>query len=208
VKVYLQLANGESCILQTNNKLQTGNSYPYQKQGEAIALNNQWNIHFVSGGPALPASLTNIQLGSWTDFAGDAVKVFSGTASYTTHFSKPKVNAAAYLIDLGKVEETAEVFVNGKRIAVLLGPVYQITLPASELKADNILEVKVTNGMANRIADLDKRGIVWKKFYNTNFPARKAENRDSNNIFTASKWQPKPSGLFGPVTITPVNFIK
>ncbi len=26
--------------------------------------------------------------------------------------------------------------------------------------------------MTNRIIDLEKRGVPWKKFYNTNFPAR------------------------------------
>lgn len=207
-KVYLQLNTGESCILQTGNKQLAGNKYPYQKVGEAITLENKWNINFVSGGPTLPAAVSNSILGSWTNLDGNDVKIFSGTASYTTHFNKPKANAVAYLIDLGKVEESAEVFINGNRIATLLGPVYQLTIPSSQLKENNLLEVKVTNGMANRIADLDKCNIVWKKFYNTNFPARKPENRDANGLFTAGKWQPKPSGLFGPVTIATVTFIK
>jgi hypothetical protein len=54
--------------------------------------------------------------------------------------------------------------------------------------------------MANRIADLDKRNVFWKKFYNINFPARRAENR-KNGLFDASGWEPRESGLLGPVNL-------
>ena len=57
--------------------------------------------------------------------------------------------------------------------------------------------------MANRIADMDKKGIVWKKFYNINFPARFAQNRGVDGLFTAINWEPAASGLLGPVTIQP-----
>jgi hypothetical protein len=62
--------------------------------------------------------------------------------------------------------------------------------------------------MANRIIDLDKRGVQWKKFYNINMSARLAENRGPDGLFTAAKWQPKPSGLIGPVTITPLKLVE
>jgi hypothetical protein len=42
--------------------------------------------------------------------------------------------------------------------------------------------------MANRIIDLDKRGVQWKKFYNINMSARLAENRGPDGLFTAAKW--------------------
>ena len=59
--------------------------------------------------------------------------------------------------------------------------------------------------MANRIIYMDKNNIPWKKFYNTNMPARRRENA-KNGIFDASGWEPLPSGLAGPVTITPVTY--
>ncbi len=55
--------------------------------------------------------------------------------------------------------------------------------------------------MANRIADMDRKKIIWRKFYNVNFPARKSENR-KNGLFDASGWTPRESGLIGPVTIS------
>jgi hypothetical protein len=68
-----------------------------------------------------------------------------------------------------------------------------------------VLEVEVTNLMANRIADLDRRGVQWKKFYNVNFPARLQANRGPDGLFSAAKWSPLPSGLTGPVTLTPLK---
>jgi hypothetical protein len=136
---------------------------------------------------------------------GDNVKRFSGTAQYSIRFKKPAGTAGAWLLDLGEVEESAEVLLNKKKIATLIGPAYQLVFAATALQADNLLEINITNGMANRIADMDKRGVEWKKFYNINFPSRLAQNRNANGIFDASKWSPKPSGLLGPVTITPVD---
>jgi hypothetical protein len=62
----------------------------------------------------------------------------------------------------------------------------------------------VANPMANRIADMDRRGVVWKKFYNVNMPSRLPENRGPGGLFSAAKWKPLPSGLLGPVTLTPL----
>jgi hypothetical protein len=171
-------------------------------------LNGKWELKFLSGGPSLPVSTSLNELRSWTvlDIAG--VKEFSGAAEYSTSFKKPSANASSWSLDLGDVKESATVILNGKKIATLIGPSYAVTIPASALKEDNILQVIVTNGMANRIIDLDKRGVQWKKFYNINMSARLAENRGPDGLFTAAKWQLKPSGLLGPVTITPLKLVQ
>jgi hypothetical protein len=83
-----------------------------------------------------------------------------------------------------------------------------VLLDASQLKETNTLEVSVTNLSANRIRDLDVRGVAWKKFYNVNFPARLAENRGADGLFTAARWQPLESGLLGPVTLTPLTVVR
>jgi hypothetical protein len=95
--------------------------------------------------------------------------------------------------------------VNGKTLATVLGPIYKVTIPASLLKAENELLVRVSNGMTNRIIGLEKEGAPWKKFYNINFPAHEAANRGPNGLFTAANWQPEVSGLLGPVTIAPLK---
>jgi hypothetical protein len=195
--------------VQTSSAKPTGNKFPYtETAGDAIAITGNWQLKFLSGGPVLPQTTTVSNLQSWTALTVDGVKEFSGTAQYSLQFNKPSVAADAWLLNLGDVKESAEIILNGKKIATLIGPVYTVTIPAVQLKPINQLQVIVTNGMANRIIDLEKRGVQWKKFYNVNMPARLAENRGTDGLFTAVKWQPKPSGLIGPVTITALKLTK
>ena len=105
---------------------------------------------------------------------------------------------------LGEVHETAEVILNGKKIATLIGPAFQCTISSSLFQQTNKLEIIVANLMANRIAYMDRNSIPWKIFYNINMPARKKENA-KNGLFNASEWKPLPSGLLGPVTLTPMS---
>ena len=192
--------------VQTSGTILHGVSYPYYRQaGQPVTLQGTWKIRFVEGGPSLPAAVTTTQLGSWTTLRGEDTKKFSGTASYSLSFTRPSGTAIKWLLDLGKVNETAQVFLNGSKIATLIGPDYSVMLPASDLREKNKLEIRVSNLMVNRIEDMDRQGLVWKKFYNTNFPAHDRANRGANGLFDASKWSPLDSGLSGPVTITPLE---
>ena len=205
-EVYLQLNSGESCIVQASGKPVKGSAYPYPKSGGSIAVEGSWQVHFIEGGPALPPDAELKKLVSWTELPGEEVKKFAGTASYRISLKKPQGKAAAWMLDLGVVGESAEIILNGKSIDTLIGPVFQVFIADALLKTDNTLEIRVINGMANRIADLDKQGVNWKKFYNINFPSRLPQNRNSEGIFDASAWKPKLSGLMGPVTITAVSY--
>lgn len=207
--IFLQLAPGESCIVQTSGTRLTGNKFPYtETTGNTIAIEGNWQLKFLSGGPVLPQATTVNNLQSWTALTSNGVNEFSGTAQYSIQFNKPSAAADAWLLNLGDVKESATIILNGKKITTLIGPIYTVTIPATQLKPINRLQVIVTNGMANRVIDLEKRGVPWKKFYNVNMPARLAENRGADGLFTPAKWQPKPSGLIGPVNITPLKFIK
>jgi hypothetical protein len=206
IEVLVQLQPHESIIVQAYKTAKKGTGYSYAKPaGTPTTITGNWTVEFLEGGPVLPQKATIDKPGSWTALDGDEVKHFSGTAKYTTTFSQPAGSSQAYVLDLGKVHETAEVFLNGKKLATLVGPVFQVTVPANALKASNTLEVVVANLMANRIIYMDKNNIPWKIFYNTNMPARKRENA-KNGIFDASEWKPLPSGLVGPVTIAPVAY--
>jgi len=206
IEVMVQLLPFESTIVQLFNTKKTGANFPYAKtSGKAEKINGDWSITFVEGGPSLPQPFNTSQLGSWTEQEGEAYKAFSGSAKYAISFAKPAVKTAAWQLNLGKVNETAEVFLNGKKIATLIGPVFSVVIDDKDLKETNNLEVLVSNLMANRISYMDKNNIPWKKFYNTNMPARRREN-SKNGLFDASGWSPLPSGLTGPVTLTPVSF--
>jgi hypothetical protein len=180
----------------------------YRVAGDAVPMGGPWTVTFVKGGPRLPARRTVDALVSWstttTTFGADAAS-FSGTAVYTTTFRRPTEKARVWQLDLGRVAESARVRLNGRDLATIIAPPFRVVLEASQLRAVNTLEISVTNLSANRIRDLDRRGVAWKKFYNVNFPARFAENRGPDGLFTAAKWPQLESGLLGPVTMSPLE---
>ena len=207
-EVYARLMPGESLILSAYNSEISGKPYSFfDPLSGSTELTGNWKVNFPEGGPVKPSQKEISKLSSWTLFGGDDVKNFSGTASYTITFKKPKGKADAWLLDLGKVNESARVMLNGKEIAVLIGPGFKVVIDNKQLKSSNTLEVRVSNLMANRISYMDRNNIEWKKFYNVNFNARMPQNT-KNRIFDASSWQPKDSGLLGPVTITAMKIAK
>lgn len=205
-QVRLQLAPGQSCLVQTYERNVSGAAFPYAKPaGAPTNFAGPWKLTFVEGGPTLPQPINTAELKSWTELGGDDVKNFSGIGRYTRDFPKPTGDADAWLLDLGDVHESAEVRLNGESLCTLIATPYRVRIPAANFKATNTLEIDVANLMANRIADLDRRGVPWKKFYNVNFAPRRPENRGPGGLFDASKWKPLPSGLLGPVTLTPIS---
>ncbi|MBF9221157.1 glycosyl hydrolase [Hymenobacter ruricola] len=205
-EVYVQLAPGETCLLDTNEAAATGPGYPYHTLAAAPQpLAAPWDLSFLMGGPELPAKQQVRDLASWTTLAGEAGQKFSGTAAYTTTFAMPEGPADGWLLNLGRVAQSARVQLNGQLVATLLGPVYQVYLPKYQLKPTNTLTVTVSNLMANRIEDLDRSHVDWKVFYNINMAAKLKENRGADGLFTAEKWAPQESGLLGPVTLTPAS---
>jgi hypothetical protein len=205
-EVYVQLAPGGSCLLDTKEAAATGGgaAYAYYRPvGPAQPVTGTWDIKFLSGGPTLPAPLKTTQLDSWTKLAGEDGQKFAGTATYSTTLTLPAGAADGYLLDLGRVGQSAQVKVGG-RLTTLIGPIYQLYIPKASLVNTDFLSVTVSNGMANRIAAMDRAGQEWKLFYNVNMAAKLKENRGANGLFTAAQWSPVASGLLGPVTLTPV----
>ena len=208
VEIYLQFPAGASRIVRTYDHDVAAAPWRYtENAGAAVPVTGSWTLDFLSGGPTLPATVHDARLGSWTDLPGDDVKRFSGTARYTVTFPRPALpdSATSWRLDLGKIHESARVTLNGRSLGTFIGPWWRVEIPAVALRDTNELVVLASNLMANRIADLDRRGVPWKKFYNVNFPPRLAANRGPDGLFSAAKWTPLPSGLIGPVTLTPLR---
>jgi polygalacturonase len=213
-QVYLQLEPGASVIIKTF-RIGTPRSphfHYYRPAGPALPVSGVWQLKFLAGGPSLPPPVKLRQLGSWTALDGQDVKAFSGTAAYSIAFAAPAPTPAsthvdAWSLDLGTVDATAQVFLNTKKIATLIGPDFRVIIPAASILRTNKLEIRVSNLMVNRIEDMDRKGIPWKIFYNTNFPAHFKENRGAGGLFDAAAWKPLNSGLSGPVTITLLHFV-
>ena len=208
-EVYLQLMPGESIILKTFDQKIEGSQYKYFMQaGYVKEINVPWKLSFISGGPELPKKLTLKKLCSWTDLKGESVKNFSGTARYSVSFKKPEEVAQTWMLYLGRVAESAQIRLNGEYLGTLIGPQYYIEIPGSKMKEKNLLEIDVSNLMANRIAAMDRKSGDWKKFYNVNFPAKLQENTGPDGLFNASQWKPRESGLIGPVVLIPMKIME
>lgn len=200
-EVRLQMDHDETLIAVVEQKDPDARPFDYVvTTGAPVGLTGPWTITFVAGGPVLPADVKTDSLGSWTYYNSDDYREFSGTAVYRTNFSFPENGGNGWILDLGDVRESARVILNGKEIGALIAPPFRVRIEPSMAQRENVLEVRVTNLMANRIAGLDKKGVGWKKFYNINFPARKEENR-KDGLFDASKWLPRESGVLGPVQL-------
>jgi hypothetical protein len=204
-EIYLQLAPGESLIVRTSAEKSAGHSpWPYRQPAAApIALTGTWKISFAQGGPELPPALETTALKSWTDLGGDEAKRFGGTARYRLEFDAPATPADDWLLDLGDVRESARVILNGQPVATAWSLPFRVRLAAALLKPGrNVLELDVTNLAANRIRDMDQRKLPWKIM------------RDANVVninykpFDASGWPLTPSGLLGPVTLTPLKVLQ
>jgi len=205
--VYVQLRRGETCIIQTN-PAGGASLFPYYlPMGGSMRLTGRWHLEFLSGGPVIPHDTTVGMLGSWTDLGDEAMQNFSGVGKYSIDFDRPATGVQAWLLQLGKVDRTAEVFLNGHKLTTLLGPDYEVVIPSSAMHQRNTLEIKVANTMVNRIEYMDRRHILWKKFYNYNFPAHERANRGADGLFDTSKWAPMDSGLSGPVTLLPLRLL-
>ena len=199
-EVRLALEPGESTVLRAVGQPRSGPPWPETVAlAPPVPLAGTWSVAFVEGGPALPAAFETATLGSWADRDDEEARRFAGTARYTLAFDRPQAPGAEdWQLDLGEVADSARVRLNGRAVATLwarpfrarLGP-----LPAGR----STLEVEVTNLAANRVRDLDRRGVRWKRF------------RDANVVgvdykpFDASAWPLRASGLIGPVTLQPLK---
>jgi hypothetical protein len=139
---------------------------------------------------------------SWTG-QSTAHESFAGTARYELDFDLPSAPDGAsgdWLLDLGDVRETARVFVNGAEVDLLWSIPFRTRIDAKHLKpGTNTLAIEVTNLAANRIRDLDKRGVKWANFYDANVVNVNYKKMD------AASWPVMPAGLLGPITLTPLK---
>ncbi len=194
----LQLEPGQALLVKTYDETIDAPPWQYREvAGEATPLDGLWGVEFIEGGPVLPPRFNTQRLASWSELAGPEGARFGGTARYTIRFT-PDATAKRYLLDLGNVAESARVALNGKPVATLLSPPYRVEI-GPLLAENNQLVIEVTSTAANRIRDLDRRGVKWRIFKDINLV-----NIDYRP-FDASNWPVRVAGLLGPVTLTPLD---
>ncbi len=196
-QVYLQLAPGESRIVRLSPQSIAGPKWTYlQPKGEPIVVSGPWQVDFVEGEPKLPASYKLETLASWTEAPDEEAKRFAGTGRYQTTITLPAgAQADDWLLDLGDIRASARVRINGQDAGVIVALPHQLRVGRYLEPGKNALAIEVTNCSANRIRDLDRRGVDWKIMKDINIVTvhyRKIE---------PAKWPLEPSGLLGPVCL-------
>ncbi|MFL1011711.1 glycosyl hydrolase [Flavisericum labens] len=198
VKVYIN--PGESLFLKTTTNSDIKNWSYLEPSNESYGLNGNWNISFLRGGPDLPESATITKLESWTTLS-KAAEYFSGTAKYSMEFENPDSSIKHWQLNLGDVRESAKVWVNGEYVGSVWSNPFEIYI-GNLKEGKNTITIEVTNLSANRVRAKELRGEEWKNFYEINMV-----NKDYQK-FDATKWDPMPSGLLGPISLNALKEIK
>jgi hypothetical protein len=208
-QVYLQMPAGRTLIVRTYDERQSDDipSWPYYpvRGSKTFSPYGPWTVEFIDGGPVLPAAFETQQPTLWTNIDDpDAIR-FAGTACYATTFDRPTSLASestpnAWELQLGGLHESARVRFNGENLGTIFAEPFELTIPNDLFQDhDNLLEIEVTNLSANRIRDLDMRGVEWRRFHDINFVDIDYEG------FDATIWPVEPSGLDGPVFLWPLH---
>ena len=194
----IQLEPRESVIVNMPGKPVAAGAAAWQYRrptGAPVPLAGAWEVKFLDGGPVMPKPFQSGQPGSWTAAEDPDARNFAGTACYTLHFDAPAGGSARqWTLDLGRVVQSARVRLNGTPLGTRIQAPYRVDLGTLKERG-NLLEIEVTGTSANRIRDLDVRGVKWKIFYDTNIVTTQYKP------FDASKWPVAEQGLIGPVTL-------
>ncbi|HMR20297.1 MAG TPA: glycoside hydrolase, partial [Sphingobacterium sp.] len=193
--IRVQIKPGYAWVIKVSDRSVVVPDFRYRNQlQEEVAFDAAWQVSFISGGPQLPKKQTVQTLPSWATWNDTAAK-FAGTAAYETTFELNSDREKSYFLQLGRVAESARVFVNGVEAGLLWAHPFELDITKHLKSGKNTLRIEVTNLMANRIRDLDRRKVEWRNYHEINFV-----NIDYKN-FDAGNWSLMESGLIGPVKL-------
>ena len=188
-KVKVNLRSGESRILQTSDNAPINVARKNIDTDTTLIISSPWTLSFIEEAPRVNETFRLDSLQTWESLS-QAAAVTMGTGVYTTTFRLTGKQARRqWKIDLGDVRESARVYINDKFVGCAWAVPYVLDCGDALRKGENTLRIEVTNLPANRIADLDRRGVQWRKMKEINVV-------DINyKKTTYAHWQPVPSGL-------------
>jgi hypothetical protein len=140
------------------------------------------------GGPDTPVTFE--RLSDWKDHADPRIRFYSGTAVYHTTFSLPasgQVASSPIFLDLGAVNNVAEVRLNGKPVGTLWCAPWRLEITKDVTDGENMLEITVANLWHNRMVG-DASLLADQRLTRSN-----AARKPGDPLL--------PSGLLGPVVL-------
>ena len=199
--IEVNLKSGESRILITSDKpvseWKLGSEVKVSEKEKFAASDsktidltaNSWKLSFTEEAPKVGEIFNLKGLKSWENLSEKA-KVMMGTGVYETTFKLSKDDAQKlWAIDLGDVRESARVYINNKYVGCAWAVPYILNCKDALNKGKNTIRIEVTNLPANRIAELDRQGVKWRKMKEIN-----VVDIDYKKT-TYEKWTPVASGL-------------
>ena len=179
-------------------------------------LDGSWNVKFdpYRGGPE---NVLFENLSDWTKRPEEAIRYYSGIATYSKSFNLPDstlINGSYdFYLDLGKVKNMARVSLNGHDLGVVWTAPWKVKVNESLKKKGNLLEIEIANLWINRL--IGDENEPWDGVKDGKWPdwLIKGEKRNSKRYtFTTHHFYQKgdslsESGLLGPVKILKFNNI-
>ena len=149
-----------------------------------------WEVNFVSK-VGMPYESVFESLSPWNENVDEIIKYFSGTGTYVKTIDVPAdwlSEDQRVCLDLGDVQNLAEVSVNGKSLGVVWKKPFRIDVTDALTEGENTFEIKVVNAWVNRLIGDEQPGVENKLTFTTN----SSYQADSPL---------KESGLLGPVQL-------
>ena len=183
-EVTMNLVPDDAVFVVFAGKAADSYTVPAVQQKDEKVLEGAWKVTFQEKRGA-PASAEFATLGSYTDSADEGIKYFSGIAEYTKSFEAEAEGKT--VLDLGRVADLAEVYVNGKYCGAAWKEPYRVDITQALETGQNVLLVRVANVWVNRLIGDEQPGatrIGW---------------TDARGFDGSEPLQ--PAGLLGPVKV-------
>lgn len=198
------------------------------KAASVINFGGDWQVSFV---PKLdkPYTCNFTQLIDFSKHSEKDINYFSGIVTYSKSISIDswQLGKSKHLeLDLGELNDLAQVKINGREVATLWYPPYKVDVTAYLKKGENLLEIAITVNWANRLigdekhpADFEwgrdrgeKMGRAMKAYpdWFLKNEARPSQGRKTFNIwyYYRDNSELQPAGLVGPVVLKVMHEVK
>ena len=187
-EVDLNLVPNDAVFVVFAGKAEKSHTVAVPARKEVLTLSSPWTVKFQEGRGA-PAEAMFTQLESLDKSEVFGIKYFSGVATYCNTLPASKMEGRA-ILDLGKVKNIAEVYVNGKYCGTAWKAPWTVDVTDALKEGDNALEIKVANLWINRLVGDNQPDA----------PERICTTPGVQSIYPAD-YPLKESGLIGPVRL-------
>ncbi|MDO6693291.1 glycosyl hydrolase [Aliiglaciecola sp. 3_MG-2023] len=195
---------------------------------KAQTLNGSWKVTFLKQ-YGLEKTVTFDRLTHFKDHSDPEIQAYSGISIYEQSFDLSKdmlVNKQKVILDLGQVDDSAQVFINGVEAGIVWIAPFSLDVTSYLIPGKNDIRIEVASSWTNRmITDENypdtsefwqsngKPESVMPTWYTNNEPLPMSGKKGHRMTFTTYKFVNKgdplvSSGLLGPVTLTPLKTVE